>query len=109
MKYEIVYTDFFERELKRLAKKYKSLKSDLSKLFDELEIDPTKGTSIGNNCYKIRLAISSKGSGKSSGGRVITHIHFKNEKVILLSIYDKSEKENISTTDIKNMIRHITK
>ncbi|CAN5873801.1 hypothetical protein BH11BAC7_BH11BAC7_16560 [soil metagenome] len=26
---------------------------------------PQVGTSIGNNCYKIRLAISSKGKGKS--------------------------------------------
>ncbi len=72
MKFEIIATEPFERKLKRLARKYKSLKSDISKLFDELEVNPSIGDPIGKHCFKIRLAISSKGKGKSGGARIIT-------------------------------------
>ncbi len=65
MKFEIVYTDNFERELKRLAKKYRSIKNDLEDLINTLEENPTQGISIGQNCYKIRMTITSKGKGKS--------------------------------------------
>ena len=74
MSYEVVYTDNFERELKHFAKKYPSIKSDLERLISALEGNPEHGTSIGKHCYKIRLAIASKGKGKSGGARVITHV-----------------------------------
>jgi mRNA-degrading endonuclease RelE of RelBE toxin-antitoxin system len=59
MNFDIIATEPFERKLKRLAKKYKSLLADLSTLFDELSENPTFRTSIGNDCYKIRIAITS--------------------------------------------------
>lgn len=55
MSYEVVYTDNFERELKHLAKKYPSIKSDLEGLISSLEENPGHGTPIGKHCYKIRL------------------------------------------------------
>jgi mRNA-degrading endonuclease RelE of RelBE toxin-antitoxin system len=64
----------FEKDLKKLAKKYNSLKLDLRALLNELKTNPNQGTSLGRNCYKIRLAITSKGKGKSGGARIITHI-----------------------------------
>jgi len=72
MSFNIIATEPFERKLKRLAKKYKSLSSDLSAVIDELAENPTLGTPIGKNCYKIRVAIASKGKGKSGGARMIT-------------------------------------
>ena len=71
MSFSIIATDPFERKAKRLAKKYKSLSRDLLKLFEALEINPTLGVSLGHNCFKVRLAISSKGKGKSGGGRIL--------------------------------------
>nr|WP_235904297.1 type II toxin-antitoxin system RelE/ParE family toxin [Arcticibacter tournemirensis] len=56
---------------------------------------------MGDNCFKIRIAIASKGKGKSGGARVITHVLIKEETVFLLSIYDKAEREAISDKDIK--------
>lgn len=60
MKYNIGYTPFFERQLKRLVKKHRSIKKDLSLQIGNLEADPLSGTPIGNNCFKIRLSIRSK-------------------------------------------------
>jgi mRNA-degrading endonuclease RelE of RelBE toxin-antitoxin system len=63
MSYKVKFIPKFEKELKRLAKKYPSLKSDFSHLLQSLKETPTQGISLGNECYKIRMAISSKGKG----------------------------------------------
>ena len=104
MSYKIVATLDFEKELKFLAKRHASLKNDLQGLIDSLKANPNQGTSIGNNTYKIRVAITSKGRGKSGGGRVITHVHVQAEFVLLLSIYDKSDQATITNAEIKKRI-----
>jgi mRNA-degrading endonuclease RelE of RelBE toxin-antitoxin system len=92
MKYNVLTIPPFDRQLKRLAKKFPSLKTEYAALIKDLEENPQKGTPLGNNCFKIRLAIASKGRGKSSGTRVVTHFYIENETVFLLAIYDKSEQ-----------------
>ena len=59
MSYSIIATELFERKLKQLAKKYISLKADLLEVLKQLEENPTLGTPIGKDCYKIRVAITS--------------------------------------------------
>jgi hypothetical protein len=61
-----------------------------------LKLEPICGAALGNNCYKVRIAIASKGKGKSGGGRVIIHVKVTRNKVYLLSVYDKSEQSNIT-------------
>jgi len=107
MKYNIVTIPPFDRQMKRLSKKYPSLKAEYSALIDELEENPEKGIHIGNNCFKIRLAIASKGRGKSGGARVITHFYIENETVFLLAIYDKSEQDNISDKELRELLLEI--
>ena len=104
MLYTVVTIPRFDREIKRLAKKYASLKSEYQALVEELEKNPEKGTSLGNNLYKIRLAIASKGKGKSGGARVITYLKTEQGNVYLLSIYDKNEKDTISDKEIKEIL-----
>ena len=104
MSYKIDTTEHFDKEVKKLAKKYKSLKSDLTKLFEGLSDNPTQGTSLGNNIYKIRVAISSIGKGKRSGARVISLVKIEKETVYLVSIYVKSKKNNITDQEINNII-----
>ena len=94
----------FDREFKRLAKKYASLKSEYEALIEELEKNPEIGTPLGNNVYKIRLAIASKGKGKSGGARVITYLKTEEENVYLISIYDKGERDTISDKEIKDIL-----
>ena len=96
MSFKIIPTPSFERELKQLAKKYSSLKKDISALAAQLSETPQMGTPLGHDCYKIRLSITSKGKGKSGGARVITHVQIIDENIFLLAIYDKSQAESSS-------------
>ena len=72
MNFNVELTDHFKKEAKRLLKKYPSLKTELKELIEELEKNPELGTPLGNNIYKIRLAIALTGKGKSGGARIIT-------------------------------------
>jgi len=107
MSYNIIPTDNFNREAKKLAKKHRSLKSDLTALGKELIENPTKGTHLGNSVYKMRMAITSKGKGKSGGARVISYVLTQDEEIYLLSIYDKSEQSSISDNEIKELIKQL--
>ena len=107
MNFKIVPTPFFERELKKLTKKHPSLKKNISTLAQELLQNPRLGTSLGAECYKIRMAISSKGKGKSGGARVITYLQIINEIIFLVAVYDKSEMENIALADIQERVKRI--
>ncbi len=107
MNFEVEVTLCFKKQAKRLAKKYPSLPSELRELISSLEKSPTQGTMIGRGCYKIRLSIASKSKGKSGGGRVITHVQVSKNTVYLLSIYDKSEMESISPSDLSELLNLI--
>jgi mRNA-degrading endonuclease RelE of RelBE toxin-antitoxin system len=109
MSYNIDVTEKFQKELKRLLKKYKSLKEEYDQLINTLQNNPTLGKSIGHNCYKIRIAIKSKGTGKSGGARIITNVYIEGTTVYLLTIYDKSEQENITDKDLKKLLALIEK
>jgi mRNA-degrading endonuclease RelE of RelBE toxin-antitoxin system len=115
VKVTVNITKGFKVAAKPLFKKYPSLTTDLLKLEKQLIEDPHFGTPLGNNAYKIRLKISSKGKGKSGGARIITlvektvigvaHIVEDEIHVNLLTIYDKSEVENISDKELKDLIK----
>ena len=107
MKYDVLTISPFDRQLKRLAKKYPSLKAEYANLIDELSENPEKGIPLGNNCFKIRLAIASKGRGKSGGARVITHFYIAGKTVFLLTIYDKSEQADVSDKELKELLSEI--
>ena len=81
MSYSVKSIEVFERQARKLIKKYASLKSELLALVQELKENPGQGTAIGKSCYKIRLAIKSKGKGKSGGARVITNFLVSNDAV----------------------------
>ena len=91
MNVKIIPSAEFDRQFKRLAKKYKSLLDDYLSLSKELKKNPLQGSDLGDGVRKIRMAITSKGKGKSGGARVLT-------------IYDKSEIENVSDEYIKWLI-----
>ncbi|MBU2649693.1 MAG: type II toxin-antitoxin system RelE/ParE family toxin [Bacteroidetes bacterium] len=107
MSYNIIITKGFERDSKALLKKYPSLKTDLSYLTESLEIEPKQGQPLGMDCYKIRISITSKGKGKSGGARIITCVKIASDNVFLLTIYDKSQKEDLSDKELKELLRHL--
>lgn len=107
MNYNIKTIPYFDKQLKRLAKKFPSLKKDYSNLLNSLEINPKQGTPLGHNCFKIRVAINSKGKGKSGGARVITYIVVDQLTIYLLDIYDKSEQGSILDKDLRALVKEI--
>jgi mRNA-degrading endonuclease RelE of RelBE toxin-antitoxin system len=107
MNYKILASVPFDKELKQLAKKYPSLKDEYFQIIQSLESNPSQGTPIGKDCYKIRLAIRSKNTGKSGGARIITYVKVIQKTVYLISIYDKSEQANITNQEIENRLKSI--
>jgi mRNA-degrading endonuclease RelE of RelBE toxin-antitoxin system len=105
MGYKVELSENFKREAKRLVKKYPSLKTELDELFGHLEENPTMGTPLGNDIYKIRLAVASKNAGKSGGARVMSFVQVTATTVLLFSIYNKGEKDSISDKEIKALLK----
>jgi len=105
MNFNVYTTDFFEKELKKLARKYPSLKNDYKSLVNSLKENPKQGQPLGKDCYKIRMSITSKGRGKSGGSRVISCVKVFANSVFLLSIFDKSKKESISDKELDNLLK----
>ena len=108
----IITTANFRREAKPLLKKYRSLKSELALLVGVLERDSAHGEPLGQDCYKIRLAIASKSRGKSGGARLITYRRVidadaQTVKLFLLSIYDKSETAAIGKEEIARLRQEV--
>lgn len=95
-----------------LAKKYKSFAQDYLALLDELENNPFSGQSLGNHVYKYRMAISSKGKGKSGGARVIAYNLQEKESghilITLMTIYDKNEISNVSDAYLKSLVKSLS-
>ena len=104
---KIVLTENFKVDAKPLFKKYRSLISEVEDLIDSLLQNPKQGEPLGKDCYKIRLAIKSKGKGKSGGARIITCVKITEEHIYLLTIYDKSEKENTTDAELKALLKII--
>ena len=118
MKVTVNITKSFSSAAKPLLKKHHSLSKDLLALESELLLTPRLGTPLGYDAFKIRLKISSKGKGKSGGGRVITFVEtyligetekISNEDVIvnLLTIYDKGDVDNITDKELKELIKNV--
>lgn len=100
MKYNVLVPGYFKKQAKKLLKKYPSLKQELDDLVELLSVSPEQGVSVGKGCYKIRLAVKSKGGGKSGGMRVITYLQLHESNVYLVTIYDKSDKATITNKEL---------
>lgn len=105
MSYRVKPSAEFQRRVKKLLRKYPSLPQDLRALLPMLADAPTTGTSLGRSCYKIRLAIKSKGKGRSGGARIITYVAVVREEVVLLTIYDKAERANLRPGELQELLK----
>lgn len=107
MNITIEYTHCFDIQLKRYKKKFHSIESDLKLLIDTFAT--SKNVDLGNGFHKYRLAIKSKQSGKSGGFRVLSFevIIAKNQKkATLITIFDKSERNSISKSDLEYILKN---
>lgn len=110
MSFKIITTSRFEKSAKALSKRHRSLKSDLKDLISLLETNPMQGDELSPGIRKIRMAISSKGRGKSGGARVITYtiVVAANEgRVYLMDIYDKADYSTVDVMLIQQAIKQL--
>lgn len=112
MNFDIIPTPDFERAFKALAKRHRSLKQDILDFTRSLQENPFQGDELSPGIRKIRMAITSKGRGKSGGARVITYTVLAAEtegRVYLIDIYDKADYSTVDVTVIQQMIRSMGK
>lgn len=110
MNFEIIPTPDFEKAFKVLAKRHRSLKHDILDFSKSLQENPFQGDELSPGIRKIRMAITSKGKGKSGGARVITYTVLATEKegsVYLLNIYDKSDFSTVELSVLKEVVKHL--
>lgn len=108
MNFDIIPTPDFERAFKALAKRHRSLKQDILDFTKSLQENPFQGDELSPGIRKIRMAIASKGRGKSGGARVITYTVLAAEtegKVYLIDIYDKADYSTVDVMVIQQMIK----
>lgn len=111
MNFEIELTPGFLKSLKALAKKHRSIKQDFLEFTSGLKENPLQGAEIAPGIRKIRMAISSKGRGKSGGARVITYTMLISEVsgiIYMIDIYDKADYSTVDVELIKKFIDEIT-
>lgn len=102
----IEYAPEFERQYRKLAKRYRQIASDVRGAIEQLQAgsfpgDKLSGLSI--TAFKLRVKNTDIQKGKSAGYRIIYHVE-NPSKIILLTIYSKSDRDNIAATEIEEII-----
>ena len=108
MSFKVSTTAEFESDAKILQKRHRSFKNDLKDLIISLEENPFQGVELSPGIRKIRMAIASKGRGKSGGARVITYTVIAAEmegKVYLMSVYDKADFSTVDLSVLKEIVK----
>ena len=106
MRYNIIPTPDFKKFFKKLYKKHPSLKEDINGLIEKLEVDYTIGIPLGDNLFKIRLAIESKNKGKSGGARIIYFLLSDDNEIYLIHIFDKGQFETIPKHILLDLLKN---
>lgn len=110
MNWTTEFTQDFAREAKRLLKRYKSFKKDLETFRTGLLENPFQGAELCPGIRKVRMAIQSKGKGKSAGARVITFTYYVSEKdgkIVFLLIYDKTDADTVDTAMVRQIVQQL--
>ena len=110
MNFEVIPTPDFEKSFKALAKRHRSLKQDFRDFSKELKQNPFQGDELSPGIRKIRMAITSKGRGKSGGARVITYTVVALENsgdIYLIDIYDKNDFSTVDVSILQKIINHL--
>lgn len=103
---QVSFTDRFENEVRRLAKRYRRIRLDIQPIIDQLEIGELPGDQIPNMDYtvfKVRVRNSDVQKGRSGGYRVIYYLKTETQ-ILLVTMYSKSDRSDITTTEIREIL-----
>ena len=102
--FNVVPTPGYLRQSAQLEKRYRSWAAEADALAESLKTAPDQGVGLGRGCRKIRVAIASKNKGKSGGARVITLVRLVGEVVVLLAVYDKSDRADLAPGELDALL-----
>jgi mRNA-degrading endonuclease RelE of RelBE toxin-antitoxin system len=104
----IRFSNEFEEELYKLSKRFRKIRSDIQPVLEQLQ----QGNVVGDRMagvgeeyaiYKVRVRNSNIQKGKSAGYRLIYQVESPTS-ILLLTIYVKSDKEDISVNEIREIL-----
>lgn len=104
MNFKIDTIPRFDKDIKKLKKKFPKVKNDLVWFINELSSNPELGINLGENIFKVRIPNSSIPTGKRGGFRIITY-YKKNDTLYLVTIYSKTEQDNILTEKLIKIVK----
>jgi len=105
----VSFTTRFEKDIRRLAKRYRSINEDIQGLIQQLEGGELPGEQIPNfekAVFKVRVKDSDIQKGKSGGYRVIYYLKTE-QQIILVTLYSKSERSDITVTEIRGILSQV--
>ena len=103
---QVSFTDRFENEVRRLAKRDRCIRLDVQPIIDQLKIGELPGDQIPSMDYtvfKVRVRNSDVQKGKSGGYRVIYYLKTETQ-ILLVTMYSKSDRSDITTTKIREIL-----
>jgi mRNA-degrading endonuclease RelE of RelBE toxin-antitoxin system len=106
---QLLFSDEFKTRLSTLIKRYRSIRTDLQPLLDELLSGNFIGDQIagtGYTVFKVRLKNSDIQKGKSGGYRVIYQLR-GDTYILLVVIYSKSDQDGIPANQIRDIIDRV--
>ena len=106
---EIEFTPEFKRNLRVLAKKYRNIRSDIQPVIAQIPRGDFVGDQIPktgeHTIFKVRVRNRDICKGKSAGYRLIYYARTEN-KVILITIYSKTEQSDITPDQIRRILKN---
>lgn len=110
MNFKTHITPDFLKSMKALSKRYRSFKQDFKEFSESLERNPFQGIELSPGIRKIRMAIASKGRGKSDGARIISYTIVVSEStgdIYLIDLYDKADYSTVDVEVIKEKVKEM--
>ena len=101
------YTEAFKRQLRRLGRKYRRIRHDITPILDQLSTGEYPGDQIpgtGYTLYKVRAPNRDAQRGTSGGYRIIYYLQ-AGDDILLVAIYSKTEQSDISADEIRKIMR----
>ncbi len=107
---QIEFTPEFKRNVRELAKRYRHIQNDLQPIIEQLQRGQILGvqiTGVRYALYKLRVRNSDNRKGKSGGYRLIYYLR-TTERLILVTIYSKSDQGDISKKRLASILNEFT-
>ncbi|MFB2977345.1 type II toxin-antitoxin system RelE/ParE family toxin [Microseira sp. BLCC-F43] len=103
---QVTFSDRFGRDVRRLGKRYRTIRLDIQPLIEQLESGELPGDQIPDMDYtvfKVRIKNSSIQKGKSGGYRVIYYLK-TSDQILLVTMYSKSDQSDITAAEVREIL-----